>query len=390
MLISQESADLITREINIIMHRPIFLADENARIIASTEFKRVGQEHAGARELVSKGLKYFVSPKPCSERERDICFPVYLSDRIVGVVGIVSETAGVEDIIVYYSDTIQRIAEVRIQRLSRRMSHEEEQRYFDHARQIFFESTLFSGTLTDYLNDDEAVFRASLLGIDLVQPRIIVVLSFETDFSRSAEGAVPQALSTKNINDFARYLKQHVRDHQQNFCFASEQQVVILFCSNSVDAVLEQAARLCGDLENFYSIRIYGGISSVAEGPIHFKRCYGEAKTACLMAQKIQRKMLLVYNVTSPYFIAQSLAPEVREALVSSVFQGVPAEEMREMARIIQTYCDNGGIVEQAAAAIFMHRNTFLYRSNKIRAATGYNMKDPKDLFVLYLAVLSL
>lgn len=277
-----------------------------------------------------------------------------------------------------------------IGKMIRRMSHDEEQVYFDHARQIFFESILFSDTLSGYLNDGEAVFRASLLGIDLAQPRIIVVLGFETDSSRGAEGAVPQALSQKNLNDFSKYLKNHIAINRQNFCFADEQRVVLLFCSSSVEFVHETTTRLCEDLENFYSIKIYGGISSAAEASADFRRCYNEAKTAGLMAQKMQKKMLLTYNVTSPYFIAKSMDTGVQELLVNSVFKGVDENERREMARIIHTYCDTEGNVELSAASLFMHRNTFLYRMNKIRAATGYSLKKPKDLFVLYLAVLSL
>ena len=387
MLISQESADLIANEISVIMHKPAFLADETGRIIASTQLTGVGRVHAGALEVIEKGLKYFVLP---GEGAVELCFPILINDHIMGAVGIVDDGAHPEDIISYYGEMIRRIAEVRIQRLSRRMSHDEEQVYFDHARQIFFESILFSDTLSDYLSDGEAVFRASLLGIDLVEPRIIVVLGFETDSSRGAEGAVPQALSQKNLNDFSKYLKRHITFHPQNFCFADKQRVVLLFCSSAVESVQEITTRLCEDLENFYSVKIYGGISTVAQASAHFKRCYNEAKTACRMAQKMQRKMLLTYHVTSPYFIAKSLDAGVRELLVKSVFQAVEGQERQEMVQIIQAYCDAEGNVALAASRLFLHRNTFLYRMNKIRDATGYSLKHPKDFFVLYLAVLSL
>lgn len=390
MLISQESAELIAGEISAIMHKPAFLADETAAIIASSLLSQVGKPHSGAREVIEKGLGHHIMPSEDRPGAVEICFPIITNDHRMGAVGIIDDSGNTEDIIAYYSDVIRRIAEVRIQRLSRRMSHDEEQRYFDHARQIFFESTLFSDTLSDYLNDDEVIFRASLLGIDLEKPRIIVVLGFETDCSRVAEGAVTQALSPKNLNDFAQYLKRHITFHDQNFCFADGQRVVILFCSSSIERVQEKTARLCEDLERFYAVKIYGGISTVAEKSIHFKRCYSEAKTACLMAQRTQKKMLVSYDVASPYFIAQSLDADVRKILVKTVFSRTSDGERQEMARIIKTYCDCGGSVENAALRIFMHRNTFLYRINKIRAVTGYDMKDPRDLCILYLAVLSL
>lgn len=389
MLISQESADLITNEISIIMHKPIFLADERAVILASTEPGRTGLFHPGAQAVMEQALEYHISDGLDGTARQEICFPITLNGRVVGAVGIVSDEAEVETLVAYYRDTIKRIAEVRIQRLSRRLSREEEQLFFERARRIFFESTLFSGSLADFLNDEEVVFRASLLGIDLVQPRVIVVLSFEPGAESGAEGAT-MSITRKQMGDFAKYMRQHINDNPQNFCFADEQHVVLLFCSTSVSEVEAASERLCKDLERFYSIRIFGGISSIAESPLQFQRCYTEAKMACNMAQNAQNKMLMVYDVVSPYFIAQSLAPEIRKALVTSVFGKASPEEVVEMANVIQTYCRNNGNVEQAAAEVYMHRNTFLYRMNKVKTLTGYSVKNPRDLFILYLAVLSM
>lgn len=389
MLISRDSADLITREISIIMRRPIFLTDDDGQVISSTEFTQVGVQRPQALQQLKEGREYAVMNQASSPAQEEIFFPICVSNRIMGAIGIVSTAAEREDIISHYSGTIRRIAEVRVQRLSRRMSHEEEQGYFERARQIFFESTLFSGMLAEFLNDEEVLFRASLLGIDLTQPRVIAVLGFDTDFSLTAEGAYPTALSQKNINDFTRFLKNSLIHQQQSFCFCDEQRVVLLLCAATTKAALDTATRMCEDLERFYSIRIYGGLSSVAENPTQFQRCYNEAKMACNIAQATQNKMLLPYDITSPIFIAQSLSAEIKGALYQSVFSNVGADEIREMSDLILTYSKHDGNIEQIAAELHVHRNTLLYRINKIKSATGFNLKSPRDFFVLYLTVLS-
>ena len=389
MLISRESADLISHEISIVMRRPIFLADDTGEILSSTVALQAGKRADVIRQL-KEGKEYVILDHEGHDSYEEICFPIYINDRIMGAIGIISGIDERDDIISHYSGTIQRIAEVRIQRLSRRMSHEEEQGYFERARQIFFESTLFSGMLSEFLNDEEVLFRASLLGIDLTRPRVIVVLGFDTNFSLPSEGAYTAALSQKNIYDFAHYLKKNLADKQQDFCFADEQRVVMLLCTASGKEALEISSRLCEDLERFYSIRVYGGLSSVAKDPDQFQRCYSEAKIACKIAQTTQTKMLLPYNVTSPIFIAQSLPQELKTALVHSVFGDMTPEEIREMRELILTYCKHDGNIEQAAAELHVHRNTLLYRINKIKSATGFNLKSPRDLFVLYLTVLVL
>lgn len=387
MLISRESADLISHEISIIMRRPIFLTDDTGEILSSTESIQMSKRN-NVIEKLKQGQEFVVLEHEGHDSLEEICFPICINGRIIGAIGIISDADEREDIILHYSGTIQRIAEVRIQRLSRRMSHEEEQGYFERARQIFFESTLFSGMLSEFLNDEEVRFRASLLGIDLTRPRVIVVLGFDTDSCVPSEGTYTEKLSQKNIYDFARYLKKNLMAQQQNFCFADEQRVVMLLCATSSKSAIDISSKLCEDLERFYSIRVYGGLSSVAEDPKQFQRCYNEAKTACNIAQTTQTKMLLTYDITSPIFIAHSLPQEIKSALVHSVFADVTSEEIHEMQDLISVYCKHDGNIEQTAEELHIHRNTLLYRIKKIKSTTGFNLKSPRDLFVLYLAVL--
>lgn len=387
MLISKDSADLICNEIHTIMRCPIFLTDEDGTVIASTEASFLDAHLPDALERLRQGEEYVILNENLSEDE--ICFPICVNGQIMGMIGMISPSDNRQDIISHYSGTIRRIAEVRTQRLSRRMSQEEEQGYFDRARQIFFESTLFSGMLSEFLNDEEILFRGSLLGIDLTQPRIIVILGFDTDPSYTSEGACFTKLSQKNISDFAAYLKRSIAFHSQNFCFADKQRVVMLFCSNSSSEILEVSTRLCEDLEHFYSIRVYGGISTVADNPTQFQRCYTQAKIACNIARDSHQKRLLPYDVTSPTFIAKSLSSELKSALYSAVFGNCSEDEIREMSELILTYCKHDGNIEQAATELYVHRNTFLYRLNKLRTVTGFNIKSPRDALILYLTVLA-
>lgn len=384
MLISQESADLISSEISTIMCRPTFLVNEEGVIISSTDPTKLRGVYPQLMEHLAQGQDY-VALGSSSDNTEDICFPIWLKDRIIGAIGIVSARNEREELVTHYSGTIQRIAQVRIQRLSRRMSRDEEQGYFERARQIFFESTLFSGTLSDFLgDDDEIVFRASLLGIDLNQPRVIAVLGI--DGNPSSSGELGAANSPQKIGEYIRFLRKHIAHHPQHFCFVDDQHIVILFCADSTAQVLEACTKLCETLENFYSVKVYGGIGTAAQSPAQFQRCYMEASTACGIAQRAAGKRLLVYDVRSPLFIAQTLTQDVKSSLIKAVFNGLSEEEVQEIVELVQVYAKYDGNIEQSAAELFMHRNTFLYRINKIRTLTGLNIKSPKDFLILYLA----
>lgn len=389
MLISRDSANLITNELSVIMRHPVLLTDDSGLVISSTVPVQVGTQRAVAIKQLKQDREYSVlcQDDPCQE---EIFFPITIDDHLMGAVGIIIHPEERSDIIEHYGDIIRRTAEVRVRRLSRRMSRDEEEGYFERARQIFFESTIFSDILSESLNSDDLAFRASLLGIDLTQPRVMVVLAFDTDSSFLSEGAFPSPLSQKNIEEFALRLRDSLRHQQkQNLCFTHHQKVVMLLCATTTKAALETSTKMCEDLESFYSIRIFGGISSVAQSPGQFKARYHEAKMACSIAQTSQRKMLLTYDITSPVFISHSLTPEIKAALYQSVFGNLGQEEIHEISQLILTYSDLDGNIEQTAAKLHVHRNTLLYRMNKVKSTTGFNMKSPKDLFILYLTVLS-
>lgn len=59
MLISRESADLISHEISIIMRRPIFLTDDTGEILSSTESIQMNKR-SSVIEKLKQGQEFVV------------------------------------------------------------------------------------------------------------------------------------------------------------------------------------------------------------------------------------------------------------------------------------------------------------------------------------------
>lgn len=51
------------------------------------------------------------------------------------------------------------------------------------------------------------------------------------------------------------------------------------------------------------------------------------------------------------------------------------------------SFLDNGCSVEATARGIFVHANTVRYRLKRILDVTGYSPADPRDAYVLRLAL---
>ncbi len=74
--------------------------------------------------------------------------------------------------------------------------------------------------------------------------------------------------------------------------------------------------------------------------------------------------------------IAQKLSPEVRKEFLTRFDMKVFAKifEDSEMCTACRTFIDCGLNLSQTARAMYMHRNTLMYRLNKVKDATGLDL----------------
>lgn len=91
---------------------------------------------------------------------------------------------------------------------------------------------------------------------------------------------------------------------------------------------------------------------------------------------------------------ARDLLPEralagngrARRDLVELVFEPLSAAG-GDLLETCVNFLDHGGSVEATARALFVHPNTVRYRLKRIGEVTGYSPADPRDAYVLRLAV---
>jgi carbohydrate diacid regulator len=55
---------------------------------------------------------------------------------------------------------------------------------------------------------------------------------------------------------------------------------------------------------------------------------------------------------------------------------------------IMMAWCESGYNLMEASKALYIHRNTLIYRLNKIEALVGESPRDYVHAFALYLACL--
>jgi purine catabolism regulator len=80
---------------------------------------------------------------------------------------------------------------------------------------------------------------------------------------------------------------------------------------------------------------------------------------------------------------------DMREIIMSTIEPLVEYNSQRNLDLIetISTYNHYQGNVSQTARALFLHRQSLLYRLRKIEELTGLSLVDPEDLFLLDLCI---
>ena len=116
---------------------------------------------------------------------------------------------------------------------------------------------------------------------------------------------------------------------------------------------------------------------------------YEGAKHALKVGEKIYRseeKIYFIDHLGYDYFI-----PYLKENY-AEYYLDMFSLDVREVFEdtdtgiILEGMMENDLNISKTAEALFMHRNTFLYRIEKIKGLTGLDPKKAKDLFTLLLA----
>ncbi|MFB5677544.1 PucR family transcriptional regulator [Paenibacillus terreus] len=157
----------------------------------------------------------------------------------------------------------------------------------------------------------------------------------------------------------------------------------------------EQTARLYADLMNAwgygngvnacYISKIRTGIDSLIDG---FRECAEAERISVELG--ITEQVVLFADLEFAYLF-RHLPQEVMNRYCSYLFRPLldkDEEYAGEMMRTLEAYFANNGQVNDTARELFIHRNTVLYRMEKIAGLLNLDLKNTDDLLKLKLGLM--
>ncbi len=400
-MLDTEVAQEIAEKLTELIDHNVLLANEKGIIVGSSELERVGTFHEPSTEAIKKKITtiqnstaHLHTTKQSKGAKPGLTLALILGDEVVGTVAITGDPTEVEKfgmIIKSQTEILLREAEV--------------------LKSAFMKESALQDLLHDVANFDPAVLepdalvtRAEELGYDLNVKRVAIVLYFprlahmvnSQSSNQHRSSAKFETRLTALLSDILRNTRE-IFDADQDLVASVGIDKIAILHGVGVSGELAGGKRIrskCEQLrksvEKYQGLHCSIGIGTVAESVSDLRWSYYDARNALLLGQRLAHRST-EFHIDD--FRTQELllttSRSSRERFLNGTLERLRNQtDWADLRRTILTWCESGYSLAGAAKTLHIHRNTLLYRLDKIEKINGESLRDHKRTIALYLACL--
>jgi purine catabolism regulator len=241
---------------------------------------------------------------------------------------------------------------------------------------------LLTALLQEQLSPRDAELWAQTMGADLSQAYVAVRFAWDgpsPPSRRRLETLVNGEIACQHLPALVNPMGSEV------VCFCP-----IPASSNRADrafsfaqAVLEQANR------EYPETPARCGVGTPAQTLSEWRISFRQAGQALEMARRLGERKPLYYPDLSVYRLLLQIegSPELiafQEEILGSL---LAHEGANELIRTLEAFFEHNGNLSQTAKALFIHRNTLIYRLERIAAITKLDLENPENRLAIQLAL---
>jgi len=132
------------------------------------------------------------------------------------------------------------------------------------------------------------------------------------------------------------------------------------------------------------------GMSSIKENLTDVRKSFDEAKTALLVGRIFeQNKLVYKYDSLGIGRLIYNLPRDLCKIFLSEIFQTDVFEKFdSEISQTIQKFFENNLNVSETSRKLYVHRNTLVYRLDKVQKLTGFDIRKFDDAIIFKFALL--
>ena len=227
-------------------------------------------------------------------------------------------------------------------------------------------SSFIKNIIMDNILPSDIYAKSKELHFDGVEPRAVLLVRF---YTRS------------DILPFD-VIQNMFPDKTKDFVISTgEQDIVIVkgFESDTTSRDVEQLAQnICDTISSEFYCKVGIGIGTIVENVKDLARSYKESQIAIEVGKVFEsEKEIISYENLGIGRLIYQLPTTLCEMFLSEVFKHGSLETLdKETLQTIQVFFDNNLNVSETSRKLFVHRNTLVYRLEKIRKITGLDLRE--------------
>ena len=399
MKITHKLAQNIVNKTMNILKKNINIMDEKGVIIGSGDKSRLNQFHEGAAQVIKEGEKLEIYSKDINHlvgAKPGINLPIEHNNKIIGVVGITGEPNEVSP----FGEVIKMTVEMMLQQefLLKEIQLEQQ------ARGNFIHD-LISGRMGN--DPDLFITRGQIVGYDILIPRVALVMDIY-QFKKTAKQSLQTFKGLKEGEIHLQRLKNDVLKTIQGIFVDTPQEIasytggdrfVVLKTINLKDSdeilrrkLFRMGKRIKNTISQQMKFKVTIGIGEYHEDIRGISKSFKEATQALDVGTKLEGAgdIYHVDNLGVGKLLAEIKGESQQEFMEKTIYSTKNNKEKKINEFLLETlqgFFDNNLSITQTAKALFIHRNTLLYRLERVKKITGLDPKKFDDAVQLRLAL---
>lgn len=249
---------------------------------------------------------------------------------------------------------------------------------------------------------DQAIDRADIIGLNLRSPQAIIVIKIPGLFKKFHEKCkkYPKNLTSvyidKECNQLIGDLKRGFDNYEQNIftCLEPDMFVCLKWARgqistlNTINFYRKKGEYISEIIEKKIGIKPTIGVGQYYPGLNGLRKSFSDAQIALSLGEKVWGPKR-VYHITDVgLFVALSAKTSFdRKCELAHQILG-PIFDDKSLYKTITTFLECDMSLTEAAKKLHLHRNTLIYRLEKIKKETGLDPKKFSDAIQIKLGLM--
>ncbi|WP_243297915.1 CdaR family transcriptional regulator [Bacillus litorisediminis] len=393
MKILEHIAQDIAEKTSEVLQFAISITDNEGYIIGSTDKSRIGLFHKPSLDVIKNDRMVDCKNEVEQKILPGISVPLKFNNNVIGVLGIVGEPREVEK----YVQLVKNHVEMMCQEAFRKEMTDLKEKMIE----------VFVHQMIHYKENDDVDHieqYAKMLEYELETNKVCILVdihSLSQNISSDNPNQEPLT-SSFPLQHFQREVLDflHLLFHEsKNDIISSlniERFIIIKSLSTEHAFTLlkenlsEKLERLNTFLETKYNVSASMAVGDINSGIKGVAESYSNAKKALAIFSKSEQKnTVYFYNELETLFrlLPNELSNEYKNKLLKLVKPLIKQDNYEVLAHTFTAFCKYNMNMSVASRHLFIHRNTLIYRLEKINELTTLDTSNFEHCMLLYTAI---